>query len=264
MHNHRDTSYRLEERSGSNLHGPRLARRQVVGRMLVAPALMTVCSGSAFAAASHLRCLINANDPVIPQPPVPAGTTTLDSFLRVRLYAVTTATRNAFAVPPPSDGPAALGHSSTEPQPPAASASQPHTGSALPVDGVRPVDPPTVVGGGTDAPGKSGAASAGASGATPSSVTRYYVRGEDLVDYKDGIGLGGQWQQIDINDGYRPVSGPVAPIDGAVPSEHYVVIRFDGQGFVRGFGPATASGDNGAPIGTSCWVSAGPLIRRGV
>jgi hypothetical protein len=50
---------------------------------VAAPALMTVCSGSAAATASNLRCLVNANN--MPNP-APAGVTQADTFTRVRLF----------------------------------------------------------------------------------------------------------------------------------------------------------------------------------
>ena len=66
------------------------ARRRLIRGALSAPALMTVCSGSAFAQASNMRCLANAANAATP--PAAWGTTAADAdtFLRVRLYLVTT------------------------------------------------------------------------------------------------------------------------------------------------------------------------------
>lgn len=63
------------------------ARRRLIRGALSAPALMTVCAGSAFAAASNLRCLRNAAGATTP--PAAWGATGPDTFLRVRLYKVT-------------------------------------------------------------------------------------------------------------------------------------------------------------------------------
>lgn len=58
------------------------ARRKLVRGVFAAPAIMTVCSGSAFAAASGLRCIANqANSPLTE--PVTGAT---DTWLRVQLY----------------------------------------------------------------------------------------------------------------------------------------------------------------------------------
>ena len=69
---------------------PPSARRRLIRGVLAAPALMIVCSGSAFAQASNIRCLANAANATTP--PGAWGTTTAnaDTFLRVRLYLVTT------------------------------------------------------------------------------------------------------------------------------------------------------------------------------
>ena len=64
------------------------ARRRLIRGALSAPALMTVCSGSAFAQASNMRCLANAA--AATTPPAAWGTNSADAFLRVRLYMVTT------------------------------------------------------------------------------------------------------------------------------------------------------------------------------
>lgn len=64
------------------------ARRRLIRGALSAPALMTVCSGSAFAQASNMRCLANAANATTP--PAAWGTTSPDTFLRVQLYKVTT------------------------------------------------------------------------------------------------------------------------------------------------------------------------------
>ena len=67
---------------------PPSARRRLIRGVLSAPALMTVCSGSAFAQASNMRCLANAATATTP--PSTWGTTLADAFLRVQLYKVTT------------------------------------------------------------------------------------------------------------------------------------------------------------------------------
>ena len=67
---------------------PTSARRRLIRGALSAPALMTVCSGSAFAQASKMRCLANAANATTP--PAAWGTTAPDTFLRVQLYKVTT------------------------------------------------------------------------------------------------------------------------------------------------------------------------------
>ena len=67
---------------------PTSARRRLMRGALSAPALMTVCSGSAFAQASNMRCLANAAGATTP--PAAWGTTSTDTFLRVQLWRVTT------------------------------------------------------------------------------------------------------------------------------------------------------------------------------
>lgn len=62
------------------------ARRRLIRGAFSAPALMTVCTGSAFAQASNLRCLANAANATTA--PAAWSTTGADSFLRVRLYRV--------------------------------------------------------------------------------------------------------------------------------------------------------------------------------
>jgi len=69
------------------------ARRRLIRGALSAPALMTVCAGSAFAAASNLRCLANAAGATTP--PAAWGTTGGDTYLRVQLYRVITCTTTA-------------------------------------------------------------------------------------------------------------------------------------------------------------------------
>ena len=69
------------------------ARRRLIRGALSAPALMTVCSGSAFAQASNMRCLANAANATTP--PAAWGTTSPDTFLRVQLYKVTTSQCNS-------------------------------------------------------------------------------------------------------------------------------------------------------------------------
>ena len=69
----------------SPVHSPtpqQAARRKLVRGVFAAPAIMTVCTGSAFAAASNLQCITNQvnNNPTTV--PVAAG---LDTWLRVRL-----------------------------------------------------------------------------------------------------------------------------------------------------------------------------------
>ena len=67
---------------------PTSARRRLIRGVLSAPALMTVCSGSAFAQASNMRCLANAA--AATTPPSDWGKIAPDTFLRVQLYKVTT------------------------------------------------------------------------------------------------------------------------------------------------------------------------------
>ncbi|MCY7315564.1 MAG: hypothetical protein LH480_08065 [Rubrivivax sp.] len=62
---------------------PQAARRKLVRGIFAAPAIMTVCSGSAFAASSSLRCLSNQ---VVNNPTTMPVTTALDSWLRVQLW----------------------------------------------------------------------------------------------------------------------------------------------------------------------------------
>ena len=71
---------------------PPSARRRLIRGVLSAPALMTVCSGSAFAQASNMRCLANAANATTP--PADWGRTAPDTYLRVRLYKVKTRTCN--------------------------------------------------------------------------------------------------------------------------------------------------------------------------
>lgn len=88
----------------SDLSNPQKAsaRRRLIRGAFSAPALMTVCTGSAFAQASNLRCLANAANHT-GTPPAAWGITTTnvggDSFLRARLWKVTTRTCTT-ATPP--------------------------------------------------------------------------------------------------------------------------------------------------------------------
>ena len=68
-----------------------IARRKLVRGVFAAPAIMTVCSGSAFAASSSLRCLSNqvTNNPTTM--PVTSG---LDSWLRVQLWSTGAGTKS--------------------------------------------------------------------------------------------------------------------------------------------------------------------------
>ena len=66
---------------------PTSARRRLIRGALSAPALMTVCSGSAFAAASSTRALANAANAVTP--PAAWVTPGPDTYIRVPLYKVT-------------------------------------------------------------------------------------------------------------------------------------------------------------------------------
>lgn len=72
--------------SGTNHPGIATARRRLVGRAFAAPVVMTLFSGSAFAAASNMRCITNKTGGVsTPEYPV-AGPA--DAWLRVQRYTV--------------------------------------------------------------------------------------------------------------------------------------------------------------------------------
>ncbi len=68
------------------------ARRKLVRGVFAAPAIMTVCSGSAFAASSSLRCLSNQ---VTNHPTTMPVTNALDSWLRVQLWSTGDGSDNA-------------------------------------------------------------------------------------------------------------------------------------------------------------------------
>ncbi|MBK7277582.1 MAG: hypothetical protein IPI08_13850 [Betaproteobacteria bacterium] len=203
------------------------ARRRLIRGALAAPALMTLCSGSAFAAAST-RCLANAQ--TMPQP-APSGTPAADTYLRVQLYKVTT-----HAVTPcttattstPVVETAATGKD--KPKKPKDS------GSA---DGSIPE--PT-----TDAP------------CIP--VDKFYVKGADLGTYPRGPGMPSSSQYLEISPTTYLTSGsPVSPPTPVV-SEGYVsqwaALRFDASGTIVGIGERTSTG--GALLSLNCWNSAFP------
>lgn len=267
---------------------PPNTRRAFVGRALAAPALMTVCSGSAFAAASHLRCLVNANTPATASNP-PAGiqvgaNSALDSFVRVQLWAVTTLAMREAAGPKGSMAdaapPTAPGLGADTPPPginsdksaPSAQADLPRTGSTLPIDGTTILGTASVVGGGVDsrtqpvpglgAPGGQVQPNSGG-GAFPT-ITTYYVRGQDLPNVcrtaTSSAPTLNKWQVIDVTN-YTPgiLVGPIqtGPQQGqASLSNHWVIIRFDQTGCIASVG----NGSGGAAVGNSCWASvvAGP------
>ena len=169
------------------------ARRRLLRGAIAAPTLMTVCTGSALANASSLRCLSNAQK--IPLPPgVPVGSPATDGYVRVQLWMVTFCDNCA-------------------PNPP---------------------------------------------------VPTYFVRGQDLAGYVLGAGMptASQWQVISLPQ-FISSGTPILPLSGpgyspATAAPHYVLIRFDAEGRVVGFG-----GDvPGAALGASCWVSAGPYIKK--
>ncbi len=68
------------------------ARRRLVRGVFAAPAIMTVCSGSAFAAGSSLRCLQSQ----CANPSVQPVANALDGWLRVQLWQTGTTTPSYF------------------------------------------------------------------------------------------------------------------------------------------------------------------------
>lgn len=60
------------------------ARRRLLRGVFSAPAIMTVCSGSAFAASSNAMCVANAQSGV--NRTIPGVSDKLDGYLRVRLW----------------------------------------------------------------------------------------------------------------------------------------------------------------------------------
>lgn len=212
------------------------ARRRLIRGALSAPALMTVCSGSAFAVASNMRCLANAN--TLPAP-APWGTTTPDTYLRVQLYKVTTCV-------PPSQRDDALkggGAAETETKPTVLT----EVNTAADANTAKPKKP---------------------GGIAPANfcndVDTYYIKGSDLSAYTVGGGMPSPSQYLQINNvTYQtigsPVSPPVAPpaIVNQAYVNQYVAVRFNTSGTLVGIGDA-GSGGQGGMVGTSCWASAFP------
>lgn len=216
---------------------PGVGRRRLLRGAIAAPALMTVCSGSALANASSLRCLTNAQ--TIPLPPnVPVGSTTTDGYVRVRLWTVSNT----------CDGTRAPGQgTATAP------------GLALGADRR---------GAGAGAPG--GASPTPTAGGAPSldnlcvPQATYFVRGEDLSAYKLSLGMPSstQWQVITF-PGYVTSGGPIAPLGPTgftppAPSDYWVIVRFNSSGHIVGFG----ADQLGAALGASCLNSAAPFIQQ--
>ena len=215
------------------------ARRRLIRGALSAPALMTVCSGSAFAAASNLRCLVNAAGATTP--PAAWGTTTpsvVPTFVRVQLFKVVTC--------PPS-------------------LRKPSSSSlAADVD----VQTPGLVGVNGKVSGQPESAATGAmlnrsvGGATTGSCTNvdtYYVRGADLGTYArtSDIPANGKYIKID-NLNYATVGSPIdPPAPASVVSQvlvaQYVALRFNSSGVIVGIGAPGTGG--GGMVGTSCWTS---------
>jgi hypothetical protein len=241
------------------------SRRRALLR-IAAPSLLTVCSGSAMATASHMRCLVNAQSTT---PAAPWGTTGgPDAWVRVRLVEITTATRSAQSS---GQGGAAKG-SSPQGNAPAGAAeggakaspdqALPKTGSTLPIPDGSAATPAS----------SEGAVQPNSRGPSPpQSVTRYYIRGSDLKDetrrpYRicpssgSPVPADGKWLEINVTT-YTAVGGPIDPpaaASTANPANHWVIVRFDQDGCITGIG----TGSPGAIIGNSCWASAGPLIPR--
>ena len=205
------------------------ARRRLIRGALAAPALMTLCSGSAFAAAST-RCLANAQ--TMPQPADSGITTpTGDTYLRVRLYKVTTHAvtpcTTATTSTPAVDTTATGKDKPKKPKDP---------GSADESIPVPATDPPC----------------------TP--VDKFYVKGADLGTYPRGPGMPSKLQYLEISPTTYLTSGsPVSPPTPVV-SEGYVsqwaALRFDASGTIVGIGERTSTG--GALLSLNCWNSAFP------
>ncbi len=206
------------------------ARRKLIRGAFAAPALMTVCSGSAFAVASHLRCLENAQNS--PTPPAPWGSDVIDGYSRVQLVMVreTPASRTSSG----SDT------NTAEDKERVADATASGTHSPDMKD-KPPKDP-------SDAAQPSG---------TPPVSERYFVRGDDPIFSRyrasSRFSSNSQWQEIDINT-YQPLGTPVEPPNGTVKLvEKYVIVRYDADGVIVGFG----AGTDGAMGSAACLFSAG-------
>ena len=203
------------------------ARRKLIRGAFAAPALMTVCSGSAFAVASHLRCLENAQNS--PTPPAPWGSDVIDGYSRVQLVMVRETPRKTL--------------SGSE----ASIAENNERVTAGTASGMYSPDM-------KDKPPKDSADAAPASG-TPPVSERYFVRGDDPIFSRyrasSRLSSSSQWQEIDINT-YQPLGTPVEPPNGTVKLvEKYVIVRYDADGVIVGFG----SGGEGAMASAACLFS---------
>lgn len=217
------------------------ARRKLVRGALAAPTLLTLYSGSAFAAASHLRCLVNANAGPNPAD-APAGLAGQDAYARVQLRAVVTTT--APIETPPAD-PASI---------------EPAPGDPVPIGGDKKPKPPKKVpdGGSSEAPAETTEPPELLNGTT----TTYFALGTDLGAFKRrglNVPLDGQAQQFDPDNSYAKIDGIVAapPDANNLPlSGKFVLVRFDAEGFIVDLG----GGSDGAIIANSCLTSATPFI----
>ncbi len=215
------------------------ARRRLIRGALTAPALMTVCSGSAFAAASNLRCLANAANATTP--PSTWGSSSPDTFLRVRLYKVTTC-------------PAARPGSSSN----NFSADVDNQASNLTgVDAKLPGQPQTLA-----ATAKStGPVKTTTTGVCANPVETFYIKGSDLGTYARSGSMPTNLQYLQINAStYVTVGSPVSP-PGTTPTvlsqgyvDQYVALRFNSSGEIVGIGPPGSAGQGGM-VGQSCWTS---------
>ena len=208
------------------------ARRRLIRGALSAPALMTVCSGSAFAAASNMRCLANAANATTA--PADWGRGTPDTFLRVQLWQVTTCL--------------------TTPLSTGADANIDERKNALPTDATK-------AGGGGSGKKPQQPAPTPACTSTP---VAYYIKGSDLSLYVRGAGMPSNAEYLRIDPISFVTMGAPVPVVVAPPAiesqgyvEKYVAIRLDKDGALVGIG-APATGGQGGMVGMSCWLSAFP------
>ena len=224
-----------------------VARRRLIRGALSAPALMTVCSGSAFAAGSNMRALANAANAVTP--PAAWITPGPDTYLRVPLYKATVSCRSA--------------------------AQQIAGGSAAPSKLKDSALAGVKNDAGSNAASKSGSQSPNKDCSSSESL---FIKGSDLSTFTRSRNMPnpGQYLQIDAKsfmtkgapvDSFAPTLSADSTSQGQVNQSELsrvnqnIALRFDSSGVIVGVGDSGNVGQGGM-VGMSAMVSAFPQFGQ--